>query len=68
MITQKDVKKVFSFLLLLEEDGKESRRKFLLVFSFLGMFLLGMHRISGRPDNPAFFISGIRPDIRQMFT
>ena len=25
-------------------------------------FQLGMHRISGWPDNPAFFISSIRPD------
>jgi hypothetical protein len=24
---------------------------------------LGMHRISARPDNLAFFISGIRPDL-----
>jgi hypothetical protein len=30
------------------------------------MYALGMHRISGRPDNPAFFISGriIRPFLK----
>ena len=26
-----------------------------------GRFRIGMHRISGQPDNPAYFISGIRP-------
>jgi hypothetical protein len=31
---------------------------------FADLFLLGMHRISGRSDNPAFIISGIRPDIQ----
>jgi hypothetical protein len=42
-----------------------------LRFDSMINFFVGMHRIFGRPDNPVFFISGIRqntgfdfPDIR----
>ena len=31
---------------------------------YLSTYLLGLHRISGRPDIWLFLISGIRPDIR----
>jgi hypothetical protein len=39
----------------------EDEQKVLNSFVFV-QSLLEMHRISGRPNNPALLISGIRPD------